>query len=857
MLHYQPRFWKFSMDSPVDEPEFLYPLLKSDEWLANPAVSAYSETGQYFEDGFTVVAKSKAPGSPVVNIADGTVTEVVRLTTTDPVDCTLGEPFGGVSWLTGVPCSWIDETYAGLFRWIGLGAGYWWGDDQNIWRVNVSTEYGTIKYVVKDANRYVRPGHQIVAGCYIGKTIPSTYVQGELLNLSKFTFAGVTKPALNEGIALISRYQGEQVELRDYLVTSPVEGSACNASGDTRDCLGNADLSINENWAKSGSVTFKDGGGALIGRNSFVISTRPYNLNENRLPQLKVSARNSVGTNTMRLKLGATIVTYNIISNSYQQYTIAPDAHQANVDDYYDIAVFNDGQGTIEIEYICVSHSLQADEETPLPPPPPHKDGCYFTNPYMDNDAQSWNIYAGDVTRLTGGMGVESGGEFGQGGIILFPNGEESQTYTLTLRANLWAFSSYAPTPTDATDISITYSLAGDEHTSLDTHTVGEFVSSEFGVLTYQNTFDVSSNVSGTIIFRVTVGTPATGLRGLVIRDACLEAGDTTNGDPSEEFPGFDDDGEAGTPGDRPFPEYCATPDYSGANGFVWLWGHLNSFFQCQLMVILNDIYEAIMKFFRMVGWFIRWVMMVIQMFINWISYQVLPWLAGYMVNIMGSQPNEVLYTSNPGQEEIYESCNWYDIFCHARNLFDTIGGVINGIGDFLGGLIQGVIDVIGWLLNGIVDVVEWLWEPLGNLINGIINVIRGLFEGLFQILQWIWQAITSVIEFIVQIATVIINALVSLVSTIVSWIVTIVQVIGAIITGASSATPQTITGLPQCTTPTSHALCLIYWALENTILEGLGAVFVPLLTAIFAIRFAIWYIAKWRATLVEVVTTS
>src|SRR5690606_2753771 len=97
--------------------------------------------------------------------------------------------------------------------------------------------------------------------------------------------------------------------------------------------------------------------------------------------------------------------------------------------------------------------------------------------------------------------------------------------YTLTVVGAVWHYSSYSPNDQNTSDeITLEYDFDSAGYETVGTFTFADFAISN-NVVVYQTSINVASPTTGTFTLRPDVDT-VTGVRGLVIRSACLNDGD-------------------------------------------------------------------------------------------------------------------------------------------------------------------------------------------------------------------------------------------------------------------------------------------------------------------------------------------
>lgn len=790
--------------------EYVKPLLGSDfdSW------GMYEHSGN---GGYTVVAFSKEPGAFVRSAVDGIVYDIREADEADGwCDDVLDVAL--LACAIRVPDSVHGGNGEYVYRFGSNAIGLVEPHDRNKTFLVTIRQYETLhyfRYYVQAATLYVTEGQPVTAGCYLGKT---TGMSGYSIDPTDLFGTSAT-----QGVTIVTRTlteAGATDELLDYLTLSPSESNPCNVSEEFARCLGSADLSDQSDWDSFGDVTWNNPG-ATVGTNSYISSV--MNLDPDREPKMRVSARTHVGDGSVELRLGETVESFELDGSNYVELLIAGDTHQPNDGIFYDVIVKNTGNATVEIEYICVSFTKDenGDPEDPNPP-----GGCYFINNSFEDGISDWaSTPAADVSE--GAITTSDGGQWWQAA-TLYPGEGGPATYTIRVDFGLDYYDSYTPDETDTTaSATIQYDFPGPS--SWDTIdsavTFGEIAQSD-GRLFVEETFSVASETSGDFYFRANLDSEPSNVVGTTIYSVCLDSGDTTGGGEPEPWPG---DYQGGEPDTRdlgceviPTPSGNALSDWS-----VWTWRKFDFFFDCKLMPLLVATYEKINDFYHMVGFLARWLIHFFFDGVEWFSDDLIPWLGGYFDNMRGG----IWITGEqPAPED--DSCAWYDIFCHAGNLLggveDLLSGVWDGVGD--------VTNIIGDTLDWIAGALQFIWDdlirPIWNLIRGALDWVLGILDDVVKpVLEWVIDLIGKIIE----------------------WIGNVWGMLVDTVTAYNSASPQSVPGFPNCAVETDNAICLFYWMTENTVFAGTaGSLIIPVLTSIFAIMFILHYIKQIKDALSE-----
>ena len=309
------------------------------------------------------------------------------------------------------------------------------------------------------------------------------------------------------------------------------------------------------------------------------------------------------------------------------------------------------------------------------------------------------------------------------------------------------------------------------------------------------------SEVDAPFKVRATIANPGTDTYAVSIHSLCIEGN----------FPGYredipDDDG--------PFPEECSIVSKPTGNQLgQWTqyhWLQMNRFFQCDLMVTLNDWYENSMDFMTTVKWFFRWLLALFQSTLDWLSTDVLFWLNGHLANIAGGQTTFIEIETGP------ESCN--NLFC----LFDTL---IGGVGNVLDTFIQALADVL----------VSSLEEVFGPVVQVLAQIVGGAFDVLFDLIKKIIDLLFNVIYAIFDLEK------------------TAGESFGHVVEDIREAEPAEIPVIPQCgIAPESNIVCRGFWAIDNTFLTGPGEILPGLITGYMVVMMVIWFVKRAKEIMLE-----
>lgn len=533
----------------------------------------------------------------------------------------------------------------------------------------------TFQYLVDSASEYITVGTTIEAGCIIGKTLKMRGVQFNT-DISNLT------PLASEGVVILRAIDGsnDEVEIISLLTLDPIAGNACNVDPEHADCLGDSALEHPADWQTSGQVGWNEPG-ATLGQNASIRMT--MNLDDAREPRMRVGGRAFSGTGSMELRIGLTTQSFDVASGQTQDYEIAGDVHQPDAGIFYSIIVTNTGDVSLDLDYVCIAFTLDADSNPTNDNPP----NCYFQNNSFSDGLLFWTP-DGDVFTYDGELRMPTGQFFYQDA-TLHPG-----DYIITVTAAIWHYNTYELDPTDTTgNVAMEYSFPGGaSYSSIETATVADFADGN-NEYTFSATFNLVDSETGTFHFRPTLASMDSDVRGVAIREVCVnpDDGDWNNpeGTTDEPFPEFDENCEA-----------IEHPSGTTLTTWIpWLWHNFSQFFDCHLMVLLNKMMELGNKTYRLIGWNARYWQATTHLGVEWMGYDVMPYLGGYLANSAGS-----VYITNNNEA----SCDWWNIICTLQNLADNV----------------------------ILKLLEWLLDTLGFLIRIFFTVLAKIF-GLF--IDWMF----------------------------------------------------------------------------------------------------------------------
>lgn len=641
---------------------------------------------------------SEIPGALVFPAAAGTITSIRQLGIWDAGPCHQYDLPN-----TNNCNVYRDNAVAGIFSNFMTA---FINNPPALFSVTLETEEHIITYVLKNANEYVYEGAEVGPDCAIGQT--TEYYLNEIGSGIDIGWPpvglGIDQNRSELGVVFVNVQDsgGVNVDILDQFTLRPTGNRPCNQPPGYEACFGDATLSRPSLWTTQGSVTWNTTGGTVrLGPGAVMLSNPPLLIDEDQNPGVRATARTTGGNGTLRIRLGTGQGTYTIGPN-WQDAQLISGGYEPDLGSLYTLSLRNMGDTEIEIRDACVQYTTgpggEGEPENPAPVPP----ACYFANNSFNNSTGSWNV----SSAIDGGEGQiysASGGEIWQN-VALYPNGGATD-YTVTVRAALWYYNTYTPNPED-TDEGVTieyrWPSSADWAEIGATASYGAFAQNG-NVITFSETFSVSDTTSGEWRFRFSLTNVPAGVRGIAIREVCINAGAGYN--PGEIWP---PPPEGWGPPPPPFNASCSIAEApAGGDGLGawidWLWRRLNNFFQCDLMVLLNRMHETIMTLWRAVGFGIRYAVAVLFQNWQWVESSFFPWAEGHLANMSNSGP--LTYT---------EQCD--NLWCFLTNLLGMFRSILDLLNTILGPVLGFVFDILRSIIDFVLRLINSLLLIVGNL---------------------------------------------------------------------------------------------------------------------------------------------
>jgi hypothetical protein len=621
--------------------------------------------------------------------------------------------------------------------------------------IDVAASEDVLKYIVVGAPNFVDQGQTVSEGCVIGRTLAMRGIGFSLGGEGGFQL-GLTTSPYSVAVMTVERPENTIIDGLPLLTVEPPESVPCNQSEEFEGCLGDVALVDNSSWQTKDAIF--TGSGVVLDVGGYISTL--MNLDSAELPEMIVYAR-GIASSAFTMQLGETTETFSeftILPGQFKDYIIEADAHLPDSGGMYTVKITNTSPlYPLEIGYICVRHT---DGES-LDPPSGATGTCTFTNHNFYNGTTDWT---GSIEAVSGGVAVGDGDTISQ--TVTLPAGDYYLSSTLLLN-----YVGYTPDPSDtAKTLLIEYRFpSGGSYEEALNYTAAQ-IAAKKNQLQFKVPFTVSSTATSSFTVSVDLsGFDSAMVYGVVIKSLCI-------------FP---------TSQEGPLVETCTPMAEPSGDEFGswtrWLWHQQNQFFLCTLMITLNDMYDLGINMFKLAGWTQRYSMAFAQGTLNWVSYQALPWLGGYLSNI---QPQ---VTSSGG-------CNTF--WCLGE-------AIVNGITSIFTGLLDTLNLLINQILRPILDVLLWIIQLAFSLIYDVLVAIISLF---FLLLTMLIEAFVFAKDL--------------LFSVIVAW---------------NTATPTAVPGMWDCSDIVDvHAICWFFWLLENTVFSGAGALIIPMLVSIGYIILAI-----------------
>lgn len=573
----------------------------------------------------------------------------------------------------------------------------------NSYMVVLQTNTGEeIEYYVRNANLYVNLGSQVSAGCVLGETIP--FIPTPAFDSIYSLIASLTGVSVDLiipgggplGITMLGKRDfetlAEYAPLIDDLTEYGLPDEACNLDPRFSGCMVNNPMLKNggDGWETWGPVTwFNETNGAVLSPGSEIYQQMSL---ENGLEYTLIvtaypTAQSMVPDRTTRLtlRLGDTVQDYLIQLGDDPELRLTTNVAPDISNTFYTVAISNTGNADIVVAGVCLGDGTQELANT-----------CTVLNSGFDLGIEGWVNDTEDAQWSNGQVWLPHGGTLEQD-ITLTPDSEGNpQTWIAEIEALVWAPPDWDGSgatsldvtwPGEVTPVSVPLSTTWNQPGNLGYPDIPELLTTSI---------EISAVTSGTFTISPTMITYGE-LLGVKIERVCIHpAGQTTE--------------------PPPFGVSCSTisqPQEDTIGAWIsYHWNQLDRFFQCELMVFLNRLYQSLMSFFKTVTWSIRWFLVTTSSSINWGSQSLLPWLNGHFANMAAGR---VTYIDDTGDGGL----NVWDV------LFALIERVVQPIVDLLTRLVGGAADI---LFNVINSLISFFFAFLGQIISfiGLVQSLLG-----------------------------------------------------------------------------------------------------------------------------------
>lgn len=485
-----------------------------------------------------------------------------------------------------------------------------------------------------------------------------------------------------DGLAAVSVFEsGSQIDATSYFTVEPTGNTPCIDENETdyndSSCL-NFDPFLQDEsvWSLSGVYGFVPYGG--VNTATGVEISQVLNLDNTLNPTITIGFKTDSAilqegelAGNLLLSIGDAQKTISLTSQ-YTSQTISYVTTSPNPDigDFFTASVKNIGSHPVFIEFICISHGATSN--------PDSMQYCYFDDYSLQDKDNSWTVNATGFYLWEDGE-IRLNGDISQA--LTLPAGD----YTITAEVGLYHTSSYDHNPTtENLSLNFTFDTINNDLTPYVLYSGLEYNNSYF----ISSDFTLASETTGTATL-ATQFDAYTGVLGVVIRSVCIK---------SQNAP--------------PFTESCgqvAKPlDDSFGAWIEYQWNNQNNFFQCDLMILLNQMYDLGEDFYNVSTWSIRWNMAFLDYGLYWFDNEFVGWMNGHFANMTASG-------QTGGQEA---SCD--NIWCFLTETFiSTMENVFKPIVDtFLG-----YVDLVfTWVLGLIQQLLNLLFSILVEMIE------RGFF---------------------------------------------------------------------------------------------------------------------------------
>lgn len=641
-------------------------------------------------------------------------------------------------------------------------------------------------YVLR--NPTVTPTDEVVAGCRLGETIDRR--------------------------ALVVR---DEAPLLEYMLIEPdPDAAACGEPPEPppRVCLpGTSIFDAGSGWNISGPHTVSSSAVTLYPTASI---RQTASLPDDRRVSMVVMA--SADDNSgMTIRIGHSTSAYNV-SQMQQTHTKGPAYYMPDLLSYFTLAISNTGPEPIAVGDVCLEIEEPETGGGPL-------EQCIFTNYMFFNLDEFWNSSAGVL--FEDAQALMSSGQSIMQDVNLYPPTDGDATYTVQADFAIWYHDDAYHDAANGDLVTMHY-IYPDSGAAVELDQLEMLNDNYYRASTE---IEVSEPMAGGFIFSPEVAS-APGVRGIALRRVCLE---------SDAF--YDEDGNPFEPGGPSFDVKCG-PNPRPSGGFIgdWVTWHLRNlerFFNCDLMAVLNALFELS-----------RWSQALALHSFQWLTDVLVPYAGGYLDNISAalvliasgaafdayhSSGETIYWPSSLGEPEPdgdimmldggfvmmsgepEQECAWYAFWCHgsraASKVWNWTSDTVAGVWNAMLAALEWIVKALTFIVDQVTYAIRFLWDTL----RGIVTFLWWLLGELLEILRLVRDTVMMFVE---------------------EW---------------NNADPAPIPGMANCdVNPEQNKLCITWWMLQETIFSGsYGQAIMPLITAIFALVAVLTLAFKLRDILI------
>lgn len=514
-------------------------------------------------------------------------------------------------------------------------------EEAQIVEITLVGETESLLYLVNNADEYIEVGSVVAGGCTIGEAI---YAFSQANN-SVFAYLTMIR---------FDKFSRDET-LSDLLVEYPPEVGPCDGSNPDG-CL-NDDPYVSAPGAWSGTAEITGLGAFISPRETL---SKMIDLDPSSDYTVTFVARGDQSTITTEIVNADNFSEVQRLTSQDTIYSYQFTTSANNVLTTIKITSDNLSFSDVVISYLCIT--LEGSE------PPQSPGSCYFSNPSFDLDGASWDS-TGGVSFANGAAYVPSSGTLSQS-VNLLTNGGAAYDYKLSI-----TFADFISTVSTG---SLTYTWGGSPVT---------ITSSITANATATSTINVTANTNQTMVFTLTAQDGSSNPLTIPIARICI----------SGPFPGqeggiqdvFEEDCEGVTP---------PAGDGVRANT-LFLWNSLDAFFSCDLMRILNEIYQVSVRGLNMTSNWFRYGNTVLLLTWQWIGNGLIPWMEGYAANMIAANGGGAAST----------------------NIFDVLLGLLEFLSPLVDLLLSAVYVLID-LLALIIQQAITLWLLAQSLLASLIT---------------------------------------------------------------------------------------------------------------------------------------